>query len=130
MTTNNRDPAPSPMAIGIVRKISVHLMLLNKAEKKTGSAKMVRKLSRPTKDGADAPSHSQNAIATVSSPGIKMIVALIASAGNKNGTDESLKRNFTTETQSSQRDLHHKDTKNTKTKTPKILMQWRKEGER
>src|ERR1700722_16489759 len=87
------------MAIGIVRKISVHLMLLNKAEKKTGSATMLRKLSRPTKDGADAPSHAQNAITTVSSPGIKMITALIASAGNKNGTDESLKRNFTTETQ-------------------------------
>ena len=99
MATNNSDPAPSPIAIGIVRKITVHLILLKNAEKKTGSAKMVRKLSRPTKDGAVAPSQSQKAIAIVSSPGIRMIAALIMSAGSKNGTAELVKRNFTTETQ-------------------------------
>src|ERR1700740_746401 len=88
LATNNSDPAPRPIAIGMVRKISVHLILLKNAEKKTGSAKMVRKLSKPTKDGAVAPSQSQKAIAIVSSPGIKMIAALIISAGSKNGTAE------------------------------------------
>ena len=92
MATNNSDPAPRPIAIGMVRKISVHLILLKNAEKKTGSAKMVRKLSKPTKEGAVAPSQSQKAIAIVSSPGIKMIAALIKSAGNKNGTAELAKR--------------------------------------
>ena len=67
----------------------------------TGSATMARKLSNPTKVGAVAPSHSQNAIAIVSNPGIKMIATLIASAGNRNGIDED--DDFTTETQSSQR---------------------------
>src|SRR5580704_4421690 len=100
--------------MGMVRKISVHLMLLNSAEKKTGSLTIARKLSNPTKVGVVAPSHSQNAIAIVSNPGIKMIATLIASAGNRNGTAELENRNFTTETQSSQRDIHHKDTKNTK----------------
>jgi hypothetical protein len=92
LATNNSDPAPSPIAIGMVRKISVHLILLKNAEKKTGSAKMVRKLSKPTKDGAVAPSQSQKAIAIVSRPGIRMIAALIISAGNKNGTAELAKR--------------------------------------
>jgi hypothetical protein len=41
-----------------------------------------------------------------------MIATLITSAGNKNGIAED--DDFTTETQSSQRDIHHKDTKNTK----------------
>src|SRR5580700_1644629 len=78
-----------PIAIGMVRKITVHLMLLKSAEKKTGSPKIVRKLSRPTKLGVEAPSHSKKAIAMVRSPGIKMIATLMASAGKRNGTSES-----------------------------------------
>ena len=73
----------------MVRKITVHLILLKSAEKKTGSAKIVRKLSRPTKVGVEAPSHSNNAIAMVRSPGIRMIATLMASAGNRNGSGES-----------------------------------------
>src|SRR5258707_7394781 len=99
LAINSSEPAPSPIAMGMVRKISVHLMLLSSAEKKTGSATMARKLSNPTKVGAVAPSHSQNAMAIVSNPGIKMIATLIASAGNRNGTAELENRNFTTKTE-------------------------------
>jgi hypothetical protein len=38
------DAAPMPIAVGIVRKIPVHLMLLSKAEVKTGSAQIARKI--------------------------------------------------------------------------------------
>jgi hypothetical protein len=55
-----------------------------------------------------------------------MIATLITSAGNKNGIDED--DDFTTETQSSQRDIHHKDTKDTKAMIQKILTQRRKGG--
>src|ERR1700730_1292496 len=73
----------------MVRKISVHLMLLSSAEKNTGSAKIVRKLSRPTKVGVETPSHSTKAIAIVRSAGIKMITTLITRAGKRKGIGES-----------------------------------------
>ena len=79
-----------PIAIGMTRKIAVHLTLLNSAERNTGSAKMARNLSSPTKVGVDSPSHSTNAMAIVSRAGIRIIRTLMASAGNRNGMGDLL----------------------------------------
>ena len=77
------DAAPMPIAVGIVRKIPVHLMLLSKAEVKTGSAQIALKLSKPTHVGGDAPSQSTKAMQIVRKAGTRMMRTLMRSAGNR-----------------------------------------------
>ena len=74
------------MAIGMVRKISAHWILLVIAAQNTLSANSASKLSSPTNAGAETPSQRENDAPKVSSAGSSTMATLSSKAGVTNST--------------------------------------------